>query len=180
MMMTLLSYCASFRENNLPIAQDSDYKTVKTDKVKIFSRWNYDTTTQDGVLWAAAHKSWFDKAILESGCCIIVEGPKEANIVVDGTAFDRVNYLRIIPLILSSSTLTILPYWQTQTVDIKVTATKGNKQTNYVLNDSYTFLQWLPMIFVMPFTGTPNTNRDELFLNTYQNLVIQIKKDGTL
>ncbi|MCW7463194.1 hypothetical protein [Leptospira limi] len=172
--------CASFRENNLPIAQESEYKTIKTEKIKVFSRWTYDTKEPDGVLWAAAHKSWFDKAILESGCCSLVEGPKEANLVVDGTAFDRVNHLRIIPLIFSASSLTLIPYWQTMTVDIKVTANKGNKQNKYELRDSFTMFQWLPMIFLMPFTGTPVTNRDFLFLNTYQNLVIQIKKDGLL
>ncbi|MCW7464063.1 hypothetical protein [Leptospira limi] len=176
----VLNNCASFRENNLPIAQENDYKTIKTEKIKVFSRWTYNSTAPDAVLWAAAHKSWFDKAILESGCCSLVEGPKDANIVVDGTAYDRVNYLRTIPLILSSATLTILPYWQTMTVDIKVTVTKGNKQNNYELRDSYTMFQWLPMIVVMPFTGLPNTNRDELFLNTYQNLVIQMKKNGNL
>lgn len=183
LLITVISFlvnCASFRENNLPIAQDSDYKIVKNEKVKIFSRWTYNSTNPDAVLWAAAHKSWFDKAILESGCCTLVEGPKEANIVVDGNAYDHTNNWRVIPLILSSSTLTILPYWQTITVDIKVTANKGNKQSNYALKDSYTMVQWLPMIFVFPFTGTPNKNRDELFLNTYQNLVIQMKKDGTL
>ncbi len=176
----LVSSCASFKANNLPAAQEIDYKAVKTDKIKVFSRWNYETTTADGAIWAAAHKSWFDKAIIESGCCVIVEGPKDATLVVDGTAVDHLNPWTIIPIIFNGASLTIIPFWQTIVVDIKVTANKGSKQSNYALNDSFTYVSWLPMIFVFPFTGGPTKNKEELFLNTYQNLVIQLKRDGNL
>lgn len=172
--------CASFRANNLPVIQDNEYLTPKTSKIKVFSRWNYVTSANDGVLWAAAHKSWFDKAVIESGCCEIVESPKDAAIVLDGTATDHTSPGLMIPLIINASTLTIIPFWQTITADVKATATKGPKQTSYEVKDSFTYVSWLPMMFVYPFTGGAAKNKEELLHNTHKNLFVQMKKDGLL
>ncbi|TGM62405.1 hypothetical protein EHQ94_04630 [Leptospira meyeri] len=172
--------CASFKANKLPLVQESDFKSTKTEKIKVFSRWKYETTGADGAAWAAAHKSWFDKSILDSGCCELVEGPKEATLVVDGTAIDHNSPWLIIPIIINGASLTVIPFWQSITVDIKVSATKGNKTSTYALKDSFTYVSWLPMIFVYPFTGGATKNKEELFYNTYLNLVVQLKRDGHL
>ncbi|GBF43505.1 hypothetical protein LPTSP2_28060 [Leptospira ellinghausenii] len=178
--LNLISYCASFRENNISMVKDSDYKANKAEKIKVFRKWKYQSNGPDAIPRADFHKSWFDKAMVDSGCCIIVEKPTEATLVVDGIAANHIHPMRDFFNLLSVATATVLPYWATTNVDIQVTVMKGNKKHEYKLKDSFTMVQWLPMIFVFPFTGTPIKNRDELYLNTYQELVVQMKKDGVI
>ncbi|MCW7466545.1 hypothetical protein [Leptospira levettii] len=173
--------CATFKGNKLPIVQHDEYLTNKKEKIKVFSRWKFESPPGiDPVSWAAIHKSWFDKAILESGCCDLVEGPKDAQLVIDGIGFDDTSAWLVIPRLFNASSLTVIPFWQTISVDIKVSVEKGNKNSTYELKDSVTMVSWLPMIFVFPFTGSPTKNKEELFLNTYQTLVVRLKKDGYL
>lgn len=173
--------CATFKANKLPLVQASDYVINKTERVKVFSRWKFESPPGiDPVSWAAIHKSWFDKAIVESGCCDLVEGPKDAQLVIDGIGFDDTSAWLVLPRLFNASSLTVIPFWQTISVDIKVSAVKGNKNSTYELKDSVTMVSWLPMIFVFPFTGSPTKNKEELFLNTYQTLVVRLKKDGYL
>ncbi|EMY62947.1 hypothetical protein [Leptospira terpstrae] len=178
--LSLISYCGSFRENNIPTVKESEYKSDKTEKIKVFSRWTYNSTAPDAIPRSDVHKRWFEKAILDSGCCIIVDKPTEATLVIDGAAFDRSHPLRIVPLFINIFTAMAIPYWATTTVDIQVAVNKGNKKYEYQLKDSFTMVQWLPMVFVFPFTGGPIKHRDELYINTYQALVVKIKKDGLL
>ena len=181
-MIVILAFsCATFKGNKLPLVQHDEYINNKKEKVKVFSRWKFESPPGiDPVAWAAIHKSWFDRAVLESGCCDLVEGPKEAQLVIDGVGFDDTSAWLVLPRLFNASSLTIIPFWQTVSVDIKVSAVKGNKNSNYELKDSVTIVSWLPMIFVFPFTGGPTKNKEELLLNTYQTLVVNLRKDGYL
>lgn len=174
--------CAGFQAHNLPVAQDSEYKTVKTQKVKIFSRWKVESNStlvnQDAA--AAIYKSSFEKAVRESGCCDIVEGPAEAALVIDGTAVDHGNPAALIPAVITGLSLYTIPSWATQTVDLKVDAKSTAKSNSYQLTDSFTLVQWLPMMFAFPFKGGPIVNTETLNSNTYKNLVIKLKSDGYL
>ncbi len=43
-----------------------------------------------------------------------------------------------------------------------------------------TMVQWLPMLFVLPFTGTPFKAEEEMTANVFNTLVLNIKKDGLI
>lgn len=178
----LSSGCASFKANNLPVISDSDYNVSVPEKTKVFSRWSFDTTNiivnKDAA--AAVHKSAFEKAIQESGCCDIVEGPTEASVIIDGVVTDQSNSAALIPAMITGFSLYAIPSWVTETVDLKVNVEAKNKQSNYALNDSFMLVQWLPMVFAFPFTGGPIENGEELTSNTYRNLVVQLRDDKYL
>lgn len=178
----LATGCASFQAHNLPVVQDSEYKVTSAEKVKVFSRWKVETKSsvvnQDAA--AAIYKSAFENEIKKSGCCEIVEGPTEAILVVDGTAVDHSNAAALVPAVITGLSLYTIPSWVTQTIDIKVNAKSGDKSSTYQLKDSFTLVQWLPMMFAFPFTGGPGANGEELNANTYRNLIVQLKKDGYL
>jgi hypothetical protein len=176
------SGCASFKANNLPSVSASNYQLSVPEKTKVFSRWSFDTTSslvnKDAA--AAIHKSFFEQAITESGCCDIVEGPTEASLIIDGIVKDHSSSAVLIPAFITGFSLYTIPSWVTETVDLKVSANAGSKKNDYELNDSFKLVQWLPMIFAFPFTGGPTENSKELKTNTYKNLVIQLRNDNFL
>jgi hypothetical protein len=178
----LVASCAGFQAHNLPIAQDTEYKSAKHEKIKLFSRWKIEAASslvnQD--IATTMYKKSFDKAIIESGCCDIVESPTEAALVIDVTAVDHSNAAALVPAVITGLSLYTIPSWVTQTIDLKVNAKSGHKENSYQLNDSFTLVQWLPMAFAFPFKGGPMANTDELNSNTYKNLIIQLKNDGYL
>lgn len=176
------SGCASFKANNIPEVLDNDYKISKTEKVKVFSRWKFETTSsiinKDAA--AAIHKSSFEKAVNESGCCDLVEGPTEASLIIDGTVVDHSNSAALIPAFITGLSLYTIPSWVTQTIDLRVNAEAGSQTKSYELNDSFTLVQWLPMLFAFPFTGGPAANGEQMNENTYKHLIVQLKNDKLL
>lgn len=180
--VVLSSGCASFKAHNLPEVADSEYQISASEKTKVFSRWSFETTSsvinKDAA--AAIHKSAFEKAVQESGCCEIVEGPTQADLVVDGTIKDHSDSAVLIPAVITGLSLYTIPSWVTETVDLKVSAESGDKKNSYELKDSFKMVQWLPMMFVFPFTGGPVKNSEELRSNTYKNLVLELRGDEFL
>tara|TARA_R110001592_G_scaffold52511_14_gene160739 strand:+ start:11271 stop:11852 length:582 start_codon:yes stop_codon:yes gene_type:complete len=176
------SGCASFKANNIPEVSDSEFKMVTNEKVKVFTRWKFETTSsiinKDAA--AAIHKSAFEKVVNQSGCCDLVEGPTEANLIIDGTVVDHSSSAALIPAFITGLSLYTIPSWVTQTLDVTVKAEAGELQKNYQLNDSFTLVQWLPMLFAFPFTGGPVQNGEDLNENTYKHLIVQLKNDNML
>ena len=177
--------CAAFKANNLPVVSNDQFKIDNSNKIKVFSRWTLQTNNsmandQTRAAGAAIHKDYFEKALKESGCCDIAEGPTEADVVIDGVAYDENNPAAVIPAFITGLSLFTIPSWVTAKVYIAAKATYSAKETNYDLSDSMTMVQWLPMIFAMPFTGTPMTVGKEVDSNVYRNLVIELKDDGLL
>lgn len=178
--VVLVTGCASFQAHNLPMVKEAEYKVMAPQKTKVFSRWKVETTStivnRDAA--AAVYKSAFEKELKESGCCDLVEGPTEAQLVIDGTAIDHSNAGALIPAFITGLSLYTIPSWATQTIDIKVNVKSGDKTHDYQLNDSFKLVQWLPMMFAFPFTGGPIVNGQQLSTNTYRNLIVQLKRDG--
>jgi hypothetical protein len=178
----IISGCAGFQAHKLPVAQDTEYKSTKSEKVKIFSRWKIESTgslvNQD--IAAAMYKKSFEKAVTESGCCDIVESPSEAALIIDGIAVDHSNAAALVPAAITGLSLYTIPSWVTQTIDLKINAKSRQRENSYQLTDSFTLVQWLPMAFAFPFKGGPMANTDELNSNTYKNLIIRLKQDSYL
>lgn len=179
----MTSGCASFKANNLPVVDQSKMMVKNTNKTKVFSRWSIvsdDASVSEQLksAGAAVHKSYFETAIKESDCCILVEGPTEADIIVDGKAFNENNAAALIPAFITGLSLYTIPSWVTAKIHIEVKAESGSLKKTYDLSDSFTLVQWLPMIFALPFTGGPIENGKAVDLNTYRNLVVNMTSDG--
>lgn len=179
----LMVGCAGFKANKLPQVKADDLHFASAKKTKVFSRWNIESHSslaneQAKAMGAALHKKYFDDAIKATDCCIIVEGPNDADVVVDGKAVDENNPAAVIPAFITGLSLFTIPSWMTAKVHIYASAKTNTAAKSYELQDSVTMVQWLPMIIAMPFTGTPIKAGKEVDENTYKNLVLNMKNDG--
>jgi hypothetical protein len=87
------------------------------------------------------------------------------------------NQAAVIPAMITGFSLYTIPSWATD--NFEVTATARNRQggsKQYVLSDSTTLVQWLPMMVVFPaknFSVVPEVRK-----NMYRNILQQMKNDG--
>ena len=181
----ITSGCAGFKEHNLSEVSKDDIKISSENKVKLFSRWtliNNSSIANDQInaAGAAIHKKNFENALSESNCCIIVESPSEADVIVDGKGYNDNNMAAVFPAFITGLTLFVIPSWATAKFHISAEVKSKSESESYELKDSMTMVQWLPMIFVMPFTGTPFKAEKEVGENTYRSLVFKMKQEGFL
>lgn len=181
----MMSGCAGFKANNLPVVAPSELTFDSGHKTKVFSRWSLETKStlvneQMKAAGAAVHKKYFEDAINNSGCCVLVEGPTEAEVIVDGKAIAENNPAAMIPAVITGLSLFTIPSWVTATNHIKVEAKKAGQAKTYDLKDSMTMVQWLPMIVAMPFRESPLKAGKALDENVHSNLLVGMKEDGIL
>lgn len=178
----LLSGCAGFPANNLQKVSVQDLRSTSATKTKVFSRWTSEGTLNDQaqVAIAAINKKHFDDALATASCCTVVESPEAADLVVTGTAINENNPAAIIPAVITGLSLYTIPSWVTANVHITATAKNGSLSRSYDLKDSMTMVQWLPMLFVMPFADNPITAEKDMAANVFNTLVLKIKADGLL
>lgn len=177
--------CVGFKSNSLSQVSTNDINVTTIEKVKVFSRWEFVNKNSAGndslnAASAAIHKNNFEKALAESNCCLIVEGPTEADVVVDGKAYNEFNSAAVIPALITGFTFGVIPSWATVNFHISAEVKSNNNLNNYDIKDSMTMVQWLPMFFIMPFKGTAIKAEAEVNENTYRTLVLRIMKEGYL
>lgn len=177
--------CATFKANQLPVVPPADLASAPETKVKVFSRWTYDAgkaTVSENVKVAAAaiQKKQFDEAVTASGCCVLVEGPSDADLVIDGKAFNDNNPAALIPAFITGLSLYAIPSWVTARVHLEATATRGEATRTFKAEDSATMVQWLPMIFAMPVKGNAIKAAQEVETNAHKTLLLGMKKEGLL
>lgn len=180
----LSSGCVALKANKLPQVSALDMKAAQQ-KTKVFSRWHIDTQSslvndQAKAMGAAVHKKYFDDAIQASLCCVLVEGPSEADVVLDGVAHDENNPAAMIPAFITGFSMFTIPSWATATVHITADAKRGEITKRYDLSDSVTMTTWLPLLLAMPFMDLPIPAGKQVDENTYRNLVFQLRADGLL
>lgn len=177
--------CATFPKHNLPVVTQADLASTAPAKTRVFSRWSMVSNSslvndQMKAAGAAIHKKYFDDAITRSGCCVLVEGPTEADVVVDGKALAENNPAAMIPAVITGLSLYTIPSWVTATTHIQVDAKKGDASKSYDVSDSLKMVQWLPMVFAMPFRDSVMKTGKSLDENVYNNLLLGMKKDGLI
>lgn len=183
--MLMVSGCAAFKANQLPTVTAKDLGTPAETKTKVFSRWNVQSNSsllneQGKAAVAAIQKKNFEMALNSSGCCVIVEGPTEADVVINGTSFAENNPAAMIPAFITGLSLYTIPSWVTAKIHLGAEVKKGETTRNYDVQDSMTMVQWLPMIFAMPFKGSALKTAKEVDENTHKSLVLKIKQDGLI
>lgn len=180
-----MSGCVGFRANNLATVKPEQLQFSSENKPKVFSRWKIESNSsllndQAKAAAAAIHKKQFEKALTETNCCILVEGPTEANVVVSGTAYADNNPAAMIPAFITGFSLYTIPSWVTAKVHISADVKAGEKTSSYELSDSMTMVQWLPMIFAMPFLDNPIKAGKEIDENTHKSLILKMKEGGLI
>ncbi len=180
----MLSGCAGFRANQLGNADKLSMKSSAPEKTKVFSRWHMAEGTKGDstalALLAAMSKKHFEDALRTADCCLLVESLNEADLVVDGTVYNDVDPMAWLPAVITGFSLYTIPSWMTDKVHIAATAKRGDARKAYELKDQTTLVQWLPMLLVLPFTGSPFKAEIEMTENLYNHLVLRIKQDGLI
>lgn len=179
--VVLLAGCAGFKGNHLPIVNNSDIEVTSTTKTKVFTRWSIISESklneQVKVMHAAANKKAFEDALIRSNCCIIAEGPTEANVIIDGKAYAEDHTGGLIGAMISGFSFGIIPSWLTANPHVSADAVSGETKSSYEAKDSYTMVTWLPMIFAFPFAN-PFDAEKEVNENVFNNLILNMQKDG--
>lgn len=180
-----LSGCAGFKANTLKPVDDSKFVKNSNTKTKIFTRWEFESSSiakndQANAMLVAMHKKYFEDALRGSNCCQTVESPAEADLVVDGKTYDENSRAAIIPAMITGFSLFTIPSWATATIHISATAKSEGLSKSYDLQDSMKMVQWLPMIFAMPFADNPIKAEKQVIENTYKTLVMNMQDDGLI
>lgn len=103
----------------------------------------------------------------------------EAELNLTVTIKNSGNPAALIPAMITGFSLYTIPSWATDKFVVTAVAKSidGNSK-QYVLEDSTTLVQWLPMIFAFPvknFSVIPEVRK-----NMYRNIIMQMKNDGLL
>lgn len=181
-MLVVLQGCAGFNANNLDRVGADQLRTASANKVKVFSRWDFKTDSSNAQLNAAnaaIYKKRFEEMLAAADCCNVVEGPTEADLIVDGTAHDENSKAAIIPALITGFSLYTIPSWVTVNFHVTANAQKGTVKRTYDVSDSMTMVQWLPMALAFPFAN-PFPMEKELGDNAIRNLILKMKQDALL
>jgi hypothetical protein len=181
-MLVVLQGCAGFNANNIDQVSTDQLRTASTKKVKVFSRWAFNTdssNTQTSAAHAAIYKKRFEEVLATADCCTVVEGPTEADLIVDGTGHDENSKAAVIPAFITGLSLFTIPSWITINFHVTANAQKGAVKRTYDVSDSMTMVQWLPMALAFPFAN-PFPMEKELGDNAIRNLILKMKQDALL
>ena len=179
-----LSGCAIFKGENVP--ETFLIPIEKTDQIKPTISYNI---TVSGFNYSAAESSKLIQNVISGELLQALEQSEyfsriskndiEAEINLSVTFVDSANPAALIPAFITGLSLFTIPSWATE--KFIVTAVAKNKNGNskqYVVEDSITMVQWLPMIFIFPvknFTAIPQVRK-----NIYRNILMKMKNDGLI
>lgn len=181
-MLVLLQGCAGFNANNIDKVSADQLRTASAKKVKVFSRWDFKTESSNAELnaaKAAIYKKRFEEVLAAADCCSVVEGPSEADLIVDGAGHDENSAAAMIPAFITGFSLYTIPSWVTVNFHVTANAQKGSVKRTYDVKDSMTMVQWLPMALAFPFAN-PFPMEKELGDNAIRNLILKMKQDALL
>lgn len=181
-MLIVLQGCAGFNANQIDKVNADQLRTASVKKVKVFSRWSFNTDSSNAQLNAAnaaIYKKRFEEVLAAADCCSVVEGPTEADLIVDGTGHDENSKTALIPALITGFSLYTIPSWVTINFHVTANAQKGAVKRTYDVSDSMTMVQWLPMALAFPFAN-PFPMEKELGDNAIRNLILKMKQDALL
>lgn len=180
---SFISGCAVFKGNAIPLIPDEALDFRAKNPLKVYNKWVLDSDSsiilpsfKDQVESSA--KISFEKSLHTAGCCVLVDSKEDADIVVDGVVIQRSNFAAILPAAITGASLYTIPSWATNNLKIEAFVRRKNGVTkNYTITDSTILVQWLPMIFVMPFVGDIVSVSKEVNDNMHKTLVEKIGRD---
>ena len=180
-----LSSCLTVTADKLAKVTPDQIQTKGAPRVKMFTRWAgnianaHDKELVD-VIEGSIHKYKFEKLVRSLGCCLVVEGPTEADVIIDAKVNGEQKPLALFFAVLTGVSLYILPSWIHSELDWEVQVTAKGASQSYKLFDSLLLVQWLPLVVAVPFHDTPAELEQKMVENAYLNLLLKMKQDGFL
>ncbi len=176
----LTSGCIVTSANKLPKIKDSEFNFSSKNKSKVYIKFDYVSKDSDvkkkNAVITKMKKNLHD-ALIESGCCDVVNRPLKADVIINGNGYQINENPVYAAALISTLTLYIIPTRFSYTRHISLDVKKRTKKYSYDVQDDFTVTQWLPLIVALPFTGSPSKQQANYEKNVYRNLVVQMKKD---
>lgn len=187
--LLLVTGCTTFPQNNLPEVDRLTPLTQKTRNV------NASYTFVSGISQNGRNASKlkphseekrhqyeqeFLDTLVASGYFTSVNTKGDGDVKIDLRFATGKPTSWLVPTI-SAVTLTIIPTWTEERYAITARVTAANGETHtYELDDSFTTVYWLPMVFAAPFGEDPETLSLEMRANIWHNLIIKMRQDNIL
>lgn len=180
-MIVFFTSCTATRSNLTPTVNPNDIQYIsQSGQLKIFLDWEFASSlpfvSRETLL--KTHQQMLFKTIDETACCIIVQNPQNADIIIQGMFRSDISAPAKFFSQLSNFTLFIIPSWREVRVEITAQVQSGVSQKSYELNDSMRITNWLPLVFTMPFLPSVSMQEIAMSQNLYRTLLLQIERDG--
>lgn len=181
-LVAVMSGCAVFDNGNVPKTALMSYEGNAASKPTV----SYSSTAMGGMS-SAKKLPEAGQSIIEGEFLSVLEESNyfgriskqdgSADITIEITLTNSGNPAAMVPAFITGLSLYIIPSWATEKFDLVAKAeSQSGLSKEYVLADSATLVQWLPMIFAFPannFSVVP-----EIRKNMYRKVLSDMKKDG--
>jgi len=179
-----LSGCASFKGNNLATIQSLESTNSGTSGVDSTFEFkgvqDYASRGDMPEISRSLLKDEFVKVLNQSGSFARLAPGQGGSMHLDVTIVNSASPVGLLPAILTGLSLYLIPSWATDNYEATVVVSGENiEQREYKFKDDVTLVQWLPMIFVGPFTGVFSVAAD-VRLNMWKHLVQEMREDGLI
>jgi hypothetical protein len=183
LILTILTSCIAFKKNNIHKKDLINLTVSSKEKIKIYAHWNFDfSPVQYSSLTYKGREEIFSQILEDLNCCELVKKKKDADLIIEGKAYNKRNPARLIGWFISAITFYIIPSWHESGIFVNAKV-KNNKETkNYeVTGDSVITALWLPFFPVSPlFIDSLNKVEKQTMENSYKSLFFKMKRDGLL
>lgn len=175
----LVTGCAGFHSTELAKISGDSLSRQSSSKPQIYLSVVYDGNMEmrRATKMAATVREEFDRAVRVADCCMISANETDSDLTIKAKIYKYENPAALVPAILTGLSLYTIPSWATLEYTLKANVTTKSKQSfNYEIQDSWTLLQWLPMMFVFP-AYPPNKAEESVFRNLNEHLLYQLHQD---
>lgn len=183
--MVVLAGCASFKNNLLPKIDAVETTAGADARPSLTYRFTAESDmfgrTASPEMARRMMSEEFRSVLQDSGYFQEVsEAAEGTDWHMDATILNSGNPAALIPAFITGFSFYTIPSWATDhwtlTVELRMS---DERQFSYVLKDSSVLVQWLPMIFFMPFQN-PFILVPEVRKNMHRNLLARMRDDGIL
>lgn len=180
-LVIVLSGCAVFNGGNVPHTTLSELENSTVKPTLSYSSTALGGLTSTGKL-PEATQAIIEKELLSqlNGSDYFENISKQnntADINLDIKITNTANPAAMIPAFITGLSFYTIPSWATDNFNLVATAErKDGLKKEYVLADSTTIVQWLPMILVFPFKNFSEI--PDVRINMYRKVLSDMKADG--
>jgi len=183
LILSFLSSCIVFQKNNIDKKDLVNFTASTNNKIKVYVHWRFDfEPVQYSNFTYEGRKEMFRQILEETNCCVLVKKKKNADLIIEGNAYNKRNPARLIGWFVSAISLYVIPSWHEGQIFIDAKVKNGKEVKSYnIAGDSVMTALWLPFFPVSAlFIDNLNKTEKQTMKNTYKSLFSQMKQDGFL
>lgn len=183
LVLFILASCIVFQKDNINQEDLKNFTVDSKKKTKVYVHWNFDfEPVQYSNLTYEGREEIFRQTLEEINCCELVEKKKDADLIIEGEAYNKRNPARLFAWFASAITLYIIPSWHEAEIFVDAKIQNGKEIKNYnITGDSVMTVLWLPLFPVSPlFVDNLNKVEKRTMKNSFKALFLQMKHDGLL